>query len=226
MNTKSRESRGFSLAELLIVMAIIGILASIVYVNFSGTGGKGRDAKRQSDLKLLQNAIEEYKIKNGRYPAQGCGIAATSNNTPSFAIQGNCSDYVRGLVPEFLQRLPVDERAQSGQGFAYMTNTVGSVYKAMVIGTVESETVTYEHPLSSCDTSIVNRPADASGGPLTRVMCRHVVHSSHGTPGQCEENNSRFQTSYAVWGGYAEPTSNWFNGIGSTLDLTQRVICR
>lgn len=220
MNMQRLQKRGFSLIELLIVMAIIGILAGIVYASFSGAGGKGRDAKRQADLKTLQNAIVQYKTKYGQYPAQGCG-----SNANTFATQGECVDYVQGLVPEFLTKLPVDSRAESGEGFAYITNSVGSVYKAMVIGTVESEIVIYEHPLSSCDMSTITNPEDSS---QSNVMCGEVRFSSNGTPTQCQENNSRFQTSYGVWGGYAEKTNNntSFNVNGSMLDLTQRVICR
>ena len=219
--------RGFSLIELLITVAIIAILAAVVYANFGTAGGKGRDAKRQADLKVLQTAVEQYKTKHGRYPSQGCGSPATPSNTPSFATEAGCSNYIQDLAPEFLPRLPTDPQRGSNPGFAYMTNNVGSVYKIMALNTVESETVTYDHPLSSCDMSTVNRPAGLSGS-ATRVMCGHVIHSSNSTPSQCRENNSRFQSSYGVWGGYAEKTttSNSFTASGSTLDLTQRVVCR
>ncbi|MFN3188369.1 MAG: type II secretion system protein [Candidatus Paceibacteria bacterium] len=222
MYTQRIGKHGFSLIELLITVAIIAILAAVVYANFGTAGGKGRDTKRQSDLRLLQGAIEQYKSKYGQYPAQGCGT-----NASTFATEAGCSDYVQGLVPEFLPRLPSDPRAGSNRGFAYITNSSGSVYKVMVMNTVESEIVTYSHPMRSCDMETVNRPTELTGVD-TRVMCGEVIYSSGGTPSQCREDTTRFQRSYGVWGGYAEKTttSNSFTASGSTLDLTQRVICR
>jgi len=225
MYKRRTAGRGFSLIELLIVIAIVGILAGIVYANFGSAGGKGRDAKRQADLRVLQTAIEQYKSKYGQYPAQGCGTPASS-----FATERDCPGvYVEGLVPEFLPQLPTDPKRGTSQGFAYITNNssnnIGTVYKAMVMNTVETETVTYTHPLRSCDMSTISRP-EGMTGDSTRIMCGQVIYSSNSTPSQCVESNSRFRTSYGVWGGYAYSASTAFNTSGSMLDLTQRVICR
>ena len=61
-------SRGFTLIEILIVVAIIAILASVVLVGLGPTQAKGRDARRISDLQETQNALELYYNKNGSYP--------------------------------------------------------------------------------------------------------------------------------------------------------------
>ncbi len=59
---------GFTLIELLVVIAIIGVLASIVMVSLSTARGKGRDARRISDIKSIQLALEEYYNDNLKYP--------------------------------------------------------------------------------------------------------------------------------------------------------------
>lgn len=66
---KKRSARGgFTLIEMLIVIAIIGILASIVLVGLGPVQKRGRDARRQSDLRGAQNALELYYSKCGHYP--------------------------------------------------------------------------------------------------------------------------------------------------------------
>src|SRR3989344_5865679 len=63
--------KGFTLIEILIVISVIGILASIVLVNLGGFRSRGRDARRISDLRTIQNALELYYANGGEYPASG-----------------------------------------------------------------------------------------------------------------------------------------------------------
>lgn len=60
--------KGFTLIEILIVVAIIGILASVVVVGLGPAQKKGRDSRRVSDLRSVQTALELYYGKNGAYP--------------------------------------------------------------------------------------------------------------------------------------------------------------
>ncbi len=60
--------RGFTLIELMVVIAIIGILAAIITVSLGSARAKGRDAKRISDIRTIQLALEEYYNDNGTYP--------------------------------------------------------------------------------------------------------------------------------------------------------------
>ena len=53
-------SKGFSLVEILVVVAILTLLASVLTVGALEAGQKSRDAKRQADLTLLQNAVELF----------------------------------------------------------------------------------------------------------------------------------------------------------------------
>lgn len=70
-------SRGFTLIELLVVIAIIGILSSVVLASLNSARVKGRDARRISDVKQLQLALELYYDNNQSYPV-GSGAASTT----------------------------------------------------------------------------------------------------------------------------------------------------
>lgn len=60
---------GFTMIELLVVMAIIVILLTIAIVSLSSIPAKGRDGKRQADLKVIQSALEQYHADMGFYPS-------------------------------------------------------------------------------------------------------------------------------------------------------------
>lgn len=62
------KSKGFTLIELLITITIIAILSAIALVSYSAFMKNSRDAKRQSDLKFIQSALEQYHADNFTYP--------------------------------------------------------------------------------------------------------------------------------------------------------------
>lgn len=60
--------KGFTLVELLVVVAIIGLMAGIATVSVNSVRSKGRDAKRVADIKQIQNALELHYSDVGDYP--------------------------------------------------------------------------------------------------------------------------------------------------------------
>lgn len=60
--------KGFTLIEVLVVVSIIGLLASVVLVGLGGFRSRGRDARRVTDLKSLQNGLELYYARTNAYP--------------------------------------------------------------------------------------------------------------------------------------------------------------
>ncbi len=63
-----KKQKGFTLIEILVVVAIIGILASIALIGVNDAREKARDARRVSDLYQISQAIEMYNNASGIYP--------------------------------------------------------------------------------------------------------------------------------------------------------------
>ena len=69
IKNKLNNKKGFTLVELLVVVAIVAILSVTAYVALGGQTGKARDSRRKSDIAAIQNALELYYINNdSRYP--------------------------------------------------------------------------------------------------------------------------------------------------------------
>ncbi len=66
--SENRANKGFTLIEILIVIFIIGLLASVVLVGLGSFRQRGRDTRRVADLRSVQNGLELYYSKNGSYP--------------------------------------------------------------------------------------------------------------------------------------------------------------
>ena len=96
-------SRGFTLIELLVVIAIIGILSSIVLASLNSARQKGRDARRVSDLKQLQLALELYYDANpsAGYPAQQAAGAPPKDTI----FRASLLDVI---TPNYISNLPDD----------------------------------------------------------------------------------------------------------------------
>ena len=64
-----KKHSGFTLVELLIVIVVIGILATVAVPRFTDVTTKANTAKIQSDLTTIDTAIQIYYMEKGDYPA-------------------------------------------------------------------------------------------------------------------------------------------------------------
>ncbi len=63
-----RNRRGFSLAEILIVLGIMGILATVVVINFAGSDTGAKEETMKSNVAVFREAIDLYRADHGWYP--------------------------------------------------------------------------------------------------------------------------------------------------------------
>src|ERR1035437_5577723 len=102
--------KGFTLIELLVVVAIIGLLSSVVLASLNSARAKGRDAKRVTDLKQVQNALALYYFDSGSYPS--C-TAFSPWNGINWG-NGSPSCLYNSLVPTYIKSLPADPTNREG----------------------------------------------------------------------------------------------------------------
>jgi general secretion pathway protein G len=71
-----RSQRGFSLIELIAVVAILGILAAVVAPKIFNQPGKARIAKAKTEIKGIESALQMYKLENFNFPTTDQGLLA------------------------------------------------------------------------------------------------------------------------------------------------------
>ena len=121
--------KGFTLVELLIVIAVIAILIGIALPRFKGMRDEGNYAKTLGELKSLQTATESYFIHNGSYPATG----ATWQTA------------LTGATPKLIGTALNDPFAAASTQYVLATSTNGKFYVVYSIGFGGNGTVTIDN---------------------------------------------------------------------------------
>ncbi|MGI4819125.1 MAG: type II secretion system major pseudopilin GspG [Janthinobacterium lividum] len=75
---QERGREGFTLVELLVVIVIIGLLATVVVINVLPSQDKAMVGKARADIAVLEQALETYRLDNLAFPTDQQGLAALS----------------------------------------------------------------------------------------------------------------------------------------------------
>ncbi|HHF0501378.1 type II secretion system major pseudopilin GspG [Vibrio diabolicus] len=101
MKFKRSKQHGFTLLEVMVVVVILGILASFVVPNLLGNKEKADQQKAITDIVALENALDMYKLDNSVYPTTDQGLEALVSK-PSNPEPRNYRD------GGYIKRLPND----------------------------------------------------------------------------------------------------------------------
>lgn len=96
-----RSKKGFTIIELLIVIAVIAILVGIALPRFKGMRDEGNITRAKGELRTLQTAVESYRIHTGAYPA-AAGFEATLIAATPQIISATMNDPFAAATPYVL----------------------------------------------------------------------------------------------------------------------------
>lgn len=89
-----RRSGGFTLIEILVVVAILAILGTLVVPKIMGRPDEARVVKARSDVQAIVQALKLYKLDNGAYPSTEQGLKALVEKPTSGQIPANWKAYL------------------------------------------------------------------------------------------------------------------------------------
>ncbi|WP_404408647.1 type II secretion system major pseudopilin GspG [Pseudidiomarina marina] len=97
-----KKQSAFSLIEVMVVIAILGLLASLILPNVLGSADQANRQKARTDIIALENALAQYRLDNGSFPTTEQGLEALTEE-PN--VDPRPRNYRRG---GYIQRLPSD----------------------------------------------------------------------------------------------------------------------
>ncbi len=139
--SKSLSNRGFTLIEMLVVIAIIAILTGIIVTNMSGAKAKARDAKRISDLGNIQMALELYFDRCNLYP-QSDGVTVGQGGDSSSCGRQKPGGTQYYSMSDFIETIPTPPNSTSAEVYAYKATPDGRSYMLHTSLEVQNDSIT------------------------------------------------------------------------------------
>lgn len=172
-----QKNKAFTLVELLIVISILGILATIGLVVFNSAQVRGRDVQRKSDLKQIASALEVYYNDYESYPGSLNGQILGCPSTTSTACAWGTSQITDGATL-YLKAVPKDPTVNFN--YYYRSVAVGGVANSgfQLYAELENSEDTSACIGGDCGTH-VDLPAEVSCGGT--IGCNFAITSPNTT---------------------------------------------
>ena len=119
--TDNRNSRGFSLVELIVVIAIISFVVATFFPNFMAARQRSRDTQRKSDMDSIKQALELYKLDKNPpvYPTTGAFDASMCGQC--WSSGGSCTGNI------YMRRIPCDPGSVAPSPYLYEADPVDTL---------------------------------------------------------------------------------------------------
>ena len=130
LQVRRRATKGFTLVELLIVIIVIAILATITIVSYNGVQKRARDTRRMDDVNKIVDMLKLYAINNGTmYTASGCGYNGNGTGYFNYPYSGSTS-MMQCLINAGVASTPIQDDSVSCAGPSCRTYMKYSCYLA------------------------------------------------------------------------------------------------
>ena len=123
--TKSNRKRvvpGFTLIELMVVILIIGLLATIVVQNLRGAMDRAKRTKAQADIAQIKSGLDRYYLDVGSYPSSDQGL-------PALVAAPSAGNVPHDWQGPYLEKIPPDP-----WGNTYLYQSDGNTYVLKSLG--------------------------------------------------------------------------------------------
>lgn len=80
--TKHEDRRGFTLVEILIVLALATMILGVVMTSVQRRSEKAKKSSAKLQLQMLKSEVSEYSVENGQVPTREAGLAALGTTIP------------------------------------------------------------------------------------------------------------------------------------------------
>ena len=130
MKRRKRKTRkGFTMIELMAVLIILGLLATVLVRNFMGQTDRARIIITKANLKILHSAVNQFKMDTGRFPAEDEGLMALIEQpsditiwepggyleTTDMPFDGWNNDFIYELYPESGKQFQIRSMGPDGE---------------------------------------------------------------------------------------------------------------
>lgn len=114
------------MVELIVVLAIAVFILSIAFISFRGTRMNSRDARREEDIKQLQNALDIYHVNSRRFPI--CELGVINGSSDCLSAELRADDTVGAVSTDPLGGSSDACLEPTSHVYCYESASDGSVY--------------------------------------------------------------------------------------------------
>jgi general secretion pathway protein G len=166
--------KGFTLIEIMVVIAILGVLITMISGSFLASQKKSRDLKRKSDIVQMGKALEFYFNDQGRYPASNLGVMTGCGNpaSPADCAWGSIwANTVTTPNTVYMAKLPTDT---TGKHYYYSSDAAGTYFQ--IYARLEN---TEDFDIHKSGTTVQTYTGTDCG---SGIECQYGTSSSNTTP--------------------------------------------